>query len=248
MGVLPPDGFKDETAHQIATWITAELQSREVLAETVDRVGVLGFTLEGNLREETQNGPITIFTLDWRLLNRAGEVIERLDQQIGVDSVSWRNGDIETRELIALDIASQLALMIAPPTENAVEPEPQSQWASIAVSIQRPRNAPGDGAQALGRALANRLRIEGFKPATDTPDVTIGALIDVTPYDSAQDDIAIVWQVLTATGENIGEVRLDNRIPRGELDGTWGIVADAIVDAAVPGILDIIASSIRFPR
>lgn len=248
VGVLAPDGFDEETADQIAAWITAELQSREVLAEAVERAGVLGFTLEGNLRDESSNRSTTTLTLDWRLLNRSGEIIERMDQRIDIDSTAELTGRVEPGELIAIDIATQLSLMIAPPVENTIPQEPQSQWANIAVSIQRPQNAPGDGAQALGIALANRLSTEGFKPATGTPDIVISAIIGVVPYDATQDDITIVWQVLSAAGENIGEVRLDNRIPRGELDETWGLVADAIVDAAVPGILDIIASSVRFSR
>lgn len=248
IGVLAPDGFDDETADHIAMSTAEELQRREVLAEAVEKAGTLGFTLEGNLRSRTLNESVTTLTLDWRLLNRAGEVVERLDQEISVDSTAWLNGNTEPLEMIAIDIATRVSFMFAPPIESETAQEPQSPWANVAVSIQRPQNAPGDGAQALGLALANRLSAVGFKPATDTPDIVIGATIGVAPYDAAQDDIAIVWQILSATGENLGEVRLDNRIPRGELDDTWGIVADAIVDTALPGILDIIASSTGFPR
>jgi len=67
--------------------------------------------------------------------------------------------------------------------------------------------------------------------------------VSVIQYDAGQDDVAIVWQILNADGQNLGEVRLDNRIPRGELDGPWGMIAEAIVDGALPGLLEIIAKT-----
>jgi hypothetical protein len=63
-----------------------------------------------------------------------------------------------------------------------------------------------------------------------------------------QDDIAIIWQVLDQDRQSMGEVRLDNRIPRGELDGAWGMIAEAVVDGAMPGLLEIISETIKTKR
>lgn len=245
IAILPLDGIDDETAGYIAQWIAADLQSREIPAEALEKTGILGLTLEGNLRDEFQNGPNTNLIFDWRILDRSGEIVERLEQVAPVNSSAWLERGKEPREQVARDIASRLALMIAPQVEVRPPLEPVSRWADTSVSIQRPQNAPGDGAQALGRALASRLGNEGFRPAADRPDVVLGAIISVSQYDATQDEIAIVWQVLAPDGENLGEVRLDNRISRGSLDGAWGLVADAIVDAAFPGILEIISASRR---
>lgn len=244
IGVLPPAGLDADTADYIAEVISADLQGREVLAEAVDRAGMLSLTLEGNLRETVQNDQITTITLDWRLLNRSGEIVERIEQDLRVNSRDWADKNIIAADQIAADMSGRLAAMFAPATRGTTQTASISQWADIAVSIQRPKNAPGDGAQALGRALANRLGAEGFTPATDTADFVLGAVVSVNQYDAAQDDITVVWQVLTPNEENLGEVRLDNRIPRGSLDGSWDFVAEAIVEAAFPGILEIIASAL----
>ena len=78
----------------------------------------------------------------------------------------------------------------------------------------------------------------------DKPDYFIAGTVSVSRYDSVQDDIAVIWQVLSADGQGLGEVRLDNRIPTGELDGSWSMVAEAIIDAALPGIIEIIAATL----
>lgn len=248
VGILPPAGIDDDVAAYMASWIATDLQRREILAEAVGRAGTLGFTLEGNLRDETRNGLETVVYFDWRLLNRSGEIVRRLNQSTTVETTAWLNSEVSTHNQIASNIASELAMMIAPQVEGPARQEPVSQWANVAVTIQRPQNAPGDGAQALGVALANRLGAEGFKPATDNPDIVLGAVVEVIPFDSAQDDISVIWQVLAPSGEMLGEVRLDNRIPRGDLDGAWGPVAGAIVDAGLPGILDIIGSTLESLR
>lgn len=242
IGVLAPTGIKKDAATQIARKIATNLQNRDIPSELVEKVGTVGFTLEGNLREETSTVSNTSLIFDWRLLNRSGEINQRLGQTTVVNSEDWRDGDAQALGLIAKDISAQLISMFALPLDNQTLEQPVSRWEGITVSIQRPQNAPGDGAQALGRALANRLSSEGFKPAENRPDVVLGALVDVSPYDSTLEDVIVVWQVLTAEGDMLGDVRLDNRIPLGALDGAWGLAAEAIVEAALPGILEIIAS------
>lgn len=243
IGVLPPTGIEADASDDIAARIATDLQDREILSQTVDRVGTLGFTLEGNLRDKVSGNLTTTLTFDWRLLTRNGQISQRLEQTTEVDSAEWVSGFPEPRRRIADDISSQLVMMFAPPVETIAPAAPSSPWAGISISIQRPQNAPGDGAEALGIALANRLGAAGFKPADDRPDVVLGALVDLSPYDAVQQEVAIVWQVLNADGEILGDVRLDNRIPAGSLDGAWGLAAEAIVEAAWPGILEIISSS-----
>ena len=243
IGVVPPVGIDRDTAVYIAARIAEDLRQREIPAEAVDRTGILSFTLEGNLWDSSEDGSATVLTFNWRLLNRLGQIVERLDQDVYVETSPWANGSIIEQDHVADDIAIRLAVLLAPPIDAKTIEAPVAPWLGLTATIQKPDSAPGDGAQSLGNAMATRLAREGFKPATGTPDVIFAATVSVIQYDAGQDDVAIVWQILNADGQNLGEVRLDNRIPRGELDGPWGMIAEAIVDGALPGLLEIIAKT-----
>lgn len=243
IGVVPPVGIDSAAATYIAERIAEDLREREIPAEAVDRTGILSFTLEGNLWDSTEDGSATVLTFNWRLLNRLGQIVERLDQDVYVETTPWTSGSTIEQNHVADDIAIRLAVLLAPPIDTQPIETPASPWNGLTATIQKPVMAPGDGAQSLGNAMASRLAREGFEPATGIPDVIFAATVSVTQYDAAQDDVAIIWQILNAEGQNLGEVRLDNRIPRGELDGPWGMIADAIVDSALPGLLEIVAKT-----
>jgi hypothetical protein len=243
VGIAPPVGIDRIAASHIAEQIAEHLRQREIPAEAVDRIGILGFTLEGNLWESVENGPETILTFNWRLLNRLGEIVERLYQDVYVETAPWEEGLETELNHVADDIAIRLAVLLAPPLESQTIETPKAPWEGLTATIQKPGSAPGDGSEALGNAMASRLAREGFKPATGAPDVTFAATVNVSQFDAVSDDVAIIWQVLSPDGQSLGEVRLDNRIPRGELDGPWGMIAEAIVDGALPGLLEIIAKT-----
>ncbi|MEQ8509442.1 MAG: hypothetical protein RIB43_10590 [Rhodospirillaceae bacterium] len=244
IGILPPAGLDDLSGRYIANSIAETLRQQEIPAEALDRAGVLAFTVEGNLNDATIENGVAQVAFDWRLLNRLGEIIERLNQEIEINSLAWIDKDDVALDAIANNISAQLILLLAPPvatTPNLPETKP---WAGLTVTIQRPETAPGDGAQALGRALANRLLAEGFQPPEDEADFIISARISLSIFDAVQDDVSILWSILSPDGENLGDVRLDNRIPRGQLDGAWGQIAEAIVDSAFPGLLQIVVSQV----
>jgi hypothetical protein len=248
LGVLPPAGIDRTAAFYIAGRIANDLKQQEIPAEAVSRTGILSFTADGNLSGFSDDGFLTTLSFNWRLLNRLGQVVTRLNQTVQVESAAWIAGDGAAHDRVAHDMAARLALLLAPSTDVERTPEQKRPWAGLTATIQRPETAPGDGAQSLGNAMANRLVREGFKPADGTPDIVLAAIVSMTEHDMTQDDIAIIWQVLDQDRQSMGEVRLDNRIPRGELDGAWGMIAEAVVDGAMPGLLEIISETIKTKR
>jgi hypothetical protein len=247
LGVLPPAGIDRTIASNIADRIADNLRQQEIPAEAVSKTGVLGFTAEGNLSDSSDDGFLTTLSFDWRLLNRQGQIVTRLNQTVQVESAAWVEADSTAHNRVADDMSARLVLLLAPSIDVEPPPEQTTPWDGLTATIRRPDTAPGDGAQSLGNAMANRLAREGLKPTDGVPDVVLAATVNVTRYDLTQDDIAIIWQVLDSKEQSLGEVRLDNRIPRGELDGAWGMISEAIVDGAMPGLLEIIAETVQ-PR
>jgi hypothetical protein len=52
--------------------------------------------------------------------------------------------------------------------------------------------------------------------------------------------VAITWALLEPDGKQLGIVTQENAVPQGSLDGRWGEVANAVAEAAAPGILALI--------
>ena len=242
IGVIPVDGMEDALASDLSVRISGALGQRDIPAQSVDRRGRLGYSLEGTLRTTSVSNGLRSVSFDWQLLDRSGNAVERLEQTIQINDGDWVEGSDSALDLIAEDIAAQLAALVAPSLEIATPRA--SPWQGLTITVQPPREAPGDGVTALSRTLANRLAQQGFEPAPDKPDFFIAGTVSVSRYDAFQDDIAIIWQVLNTDGDDMGEVRLDNRVPRGELDGPWGMIAEAVIDSALPGILNIIATAL----
>ncbi len=242
VGVIPVFGVTNAQSRELSLRIADALQEQEIPAVAVDGIGRMGFSLETTLTDIRLSRGMVELVYDWRVLGRNRNDVRHAGSDVFyIDETLWQNGSQDGFDQFAVAVGDRVAQTIAPPLSLPVTEE--SPWAGISVQILPPQNAPGDGEIALPQILAGRLARAGFEPPSGMPDFTVAGIVSVTRYDSVQDDIAIIWQVTDATGADMGEVRLDNRIPTGELDGAWGFVAEAIVDASFPGILEIIAAS-----
>jgi hypothetical protein len=102
--------------------------------------------------------------------------------------------------------------------------------------------APGDGEQALERALSNRLLEEGFAisstPAVDAYEIQ--GMVRLAPAAGGKESVRIDWTIFGPEGTRLGNVTQVNEIRRGSLDRHWGSAADAAADAAAHDILKLL--------
>ena len=242
IGVVPVFGIDNDKAVALSQLIAEELQQKEFPAQAVDGVGRIRFSLETTLVESNAAPGSVELTYEWRVVGRTRDTVQNSGAgEVILEAVDWRDDNQSGLAQFSAAVAEHVAQAIAPPAALANRKE--SPWQGLTILIQPPRVAPGDGATALSRILANRLARLGFEPAAEQADFTVAGTVSLSSYDSVQDDIAIIWQVFSPAGEDLGEVRLDNRIPKGDLDGSWGLVAEAIIDTALPGLLEIMAVS-----
>lgn len=102
--------------------------------------------------------------------------------------------------------------------------------------------APGDGEQALERALSNRLLDSGFA-ITGTPTANayeIQGTVRLSPAEHGRENVRIDWTVFSPEGTRLGNVTQVKEIRKGSLDRTWGPAADAAADAAAQDILKLL--------
>ena len=246
-GVLALPTDKPQAGQDLAEDIVAQLREYDIPSESVDRLGLLGYSLEGSFSEERPSDQGAEALIEWSLKNRSGESIQTFSQSIPMKVLDGERLSDESRKQVGQNLASRIAdslgfnLSDIPPTSDA--PPVKLIGDGLSVIIRPPFAAPGDGAESLAQTLANRLAQQGFSPAKDTWDLEIIGMVHVSNYDTAQDDIVITWRVVNTTGEDLGEVKLENRIRRGELDRRWGLIAEAVIDSAFPGLMGIISST-----
>jgi hypothetical protein len=102
--------------------------------------------------------------------------------------------------------------------------------------------APGDGEQALERALSNRLLDEGFAiksmPAADAYEIQ--GTVRLAPAVRGKENVRIDWTIFGPEGTRLGNVTQVKEIRQGSLDGRWGAAAIAAADAAAQDILKLL--------
>ncbi len=135
----------------------------------------------------------------------------------------------------------KLWLLAAGPAQAAEETRASEPAATLAAFIDV-AGAPGDGEQALERALSNRLLNEGFT-VTGTPEANayeIQGMVRLTPAAPGKENIRIDWTVFGPEGMRLGNITQVKVIRKGSLDRHWGAAANAAADAAAQDILKLL--------
>jgi hypothetical protein len=102
--------------------------------------------------------------------------------------------------------------------------------------------APGDGEQALERALSDRLLDQGFAiktmPAADAYEIQ--GTVRLAPAARGKENVRIDWTIFGPEGTRLGNVTQVKEIRKGSLDRHWGSAADAAAGAAAHDILKLL--------
>jgi len=80
------------------------------------------------------------------------------------------------------------------------------------------------------------------------PDLIVEGEVSVTPVKPDQQHVKIVWRVRRADGAEIGNVGMENDVPKGLIDGPWGDIAYSIAIAAGDGLLQLVARGAPAPK
>ena len=130
-----------------------------------------------------------------------------------------------------------MSLLLSTQAFAAEAPQPQERLAYVTVA-----GAPGDGEQALTKALYDALAPRGVKPAsfTDTSVYEIEVLVRVEPESKTMQKVTINWIVFDVEGNTLGHVSQKKSVRKGSLDKRWGPAAKAAAGAAAGEIMDLI--------
>jgi len=236
--LVSPIAGLDPDARQNLAHATAEaLQANDILAsDTVGNRGSLNL-----LGTASANGRGV--KVDWRLIDPSGKTVGTATSGAGVSLDSLNRGDAAALKALATDSATAIARLLG---DDPSAPAPSGPGSSLnyrQVTVVPVTGAPGDGKQALTAAMTSalkRARLTVMPGEHRGETLSVVGTVSIDRPQNGQQHVAITWALLQPDGKQLGVVKQENAVPQGSLDGRWGEVANAVAQAAAPGILALI--------
>lgn len=186
-----------------------------------------------------------------RLEPRGGDAVWSWDEREPdgrLQTGETRSLGISPARLVANDAtamkqaAATMAEAIAQKLNAAVIEAVQTDAKPVMLAVKECEGAPGDGNRALRQAMREILILGGRHPLPDTmgADYVIGCRVNVWQDTPDSERVTIEWVLLGASGSQLGDVKQANRIPRGQLAGTWGNTAHIIAQGGWQGLSEIL--------
>jgi hypothetical protein len=235
--VAPVDGLPAPLAGQLAEALAGSLRESDVPASTATR-NRGSYTLRSAAEEQPAADGRGTVVLKWQLLGPDGKLAGHQEQSVATDLPAWRAGDAAVLDALANSAAPSIAMLLQEDGATGVATGQRLVVPPIA-------GAPGDGAKTLADAMRNSLRHAGIEVAegpvaTEGNPLTLVGSVALGPIAAKQQDVTILWTLRNPDGKQIGEVKQQNRIPAGTLDGAWGDIAYVVASSATPGITAIL--------
>ncbi len=220
-------GLPGSLGADLAELIAFDLRERGVPAFT-DFANKSSWWLYGDYRADPPR-------IDWTLIDPAGS---------GATNITTP-APRGTMHAGSIDAIARAAV---PDLEKAVriDPGPQQEPVTLAVLFEGVAGAPGDGNEALERAMRAELVRMGLRLA-DAPGagvLRLGGRVSVAEAGSEQ-RVAIAWRLADPNGTEIGTIAQDNAIPRGRLDRQWGDIAWVAAQGGAVGLEDLLRAAAR---
>jgi hypothetical protein len=251
IAILPIEGLSEPFAGEMAAAVGRALEAGDIPAQAMAVNTGLGFNLRGKVVERGDNAGTTTLRLSWSLASRKGVETGVYAQQATMLTQDLENSNVGLAERLGRDAAAVVTAMIEggdaltsglTQTQGPVKaPKPDFPR----VSIKPTEGAPGDGRTSLQMATLQSLVVNGVKRDDVTPEVILVSAVSLKAAQNNQEFVEISWRALTPTGEEIGEAKLTNTIPRGLLSAAWGPTAFAIAEAGLPQLLELLTLAPR---
>ena len=238
VAIAPVEGLPRATAEKLGPAMADALQKREIAAS--DKTASIGsYELVGRIQEMAPSRGKAALVVLWELRDPSGRRIgERAERQEAA-AVEWEAGNEETVARLAAASAAQLAGLLQEEPSAEAEIGGRTRLAIGGIA-----GAPGDGNEALARAVTELLKKQDLAVTTDPrakADLVLDADVAVAKPKAGKQNVKIVWHVRRKDGGEIGTVGQENDVPAGLLDGPWGDVAYMVAVSAQDGIMTLVA-------
>jgi hypothetical protein len=208
------------------------------------------FKLQG-VCSASGGGQSTSVACVWDALTSAGTRAHRIVTEETVGGASpgdpWSVVGDDTISGIAVSVADKIAAwlpgassggssLFALPSLPSLGSGPAATVALAGVS-----GAPGDGNEALARAMSTALRGQNIPVTGANPRAhRLAATVALADAGGGEQGITIEWTLTDPQGISLGTITQRNRVPAGSLNGPWGATAETSAAAAARGVIELL--------
>jgi len=238
VGILvgPVTGVPPESGALLAEEMAEALRAQDIPANT-KVANRKSYRLRATAESEEEAGPRTGVTVSWELYAADGHLIDRETASREGADAQWRDGD----KAMADTLVRNAAVALGSRVEGDVPVEVSA--ADPILAVRGVSGAPGDGERSLTRNIGDALRHAGIaikdKPQTKE-NFLLDAKIEVAAPTNGKQNVKITWLLMRADGGPVGQVKQENAVPAGTLNGPWGDVAYAVAINAASGIVALV--------
>lgn len=236
--IAPIEGAPRATAQKLGPAMASALQAKEIAAS--DRTASLGsYELLGRIQEMPPSHGKAALIASWELRDASGQQLGERAERLEAAAVDWEEGKDEVVAQLAAASAEQLVALFLDAAPNEAEIGGRTR-----LFVGSVEGAPGDGGEALARAITELLKKQDLAIITDPhadADLTLGAEVAVAGPKAGKQHVMIVWHLRRKDGGEIGTVGQENDVPAGLLDGAWGDVAYMVAVSAQDGIMQLVS-------
>jgi hypothetical protein len=236
--IAPVEGKPRATAEKLGPAMATALQEREIAASS-KTASIGSYELIGRIQGMAPANGKTALVALWELRDASGQRLGERAERIEASAGDWEDGNDDAIARLAQASAAQLAAIIQDDAPTEAETAGR-----IRLFIGPAAGAPGDGDQALSRAITELLKKQDLAIVTDPhaeADLLLDAEVAVAKPKGGKQNVKIVWHLRSKKGAEIGTVGQENDVPTGLLDGSWGDVAYMVAVSAQSGIIELLA-------
>ena len=235
--VLPLEGDAPGETGAAAGQLAEALRALGIAAETEATSG--DRLLQGEAEVSADDEGHDAVAIAWQVTDPGGSVIGAFNQVSQLPAGLWGEGQPAAVGSVMARAAQQAAALL----RNRRPPTAAGRTARPRLVLLPMESLPGDGAVSLAQALERELSALDYEvgDAVDGDDLLILADLTVEPDSTGTELVSFTWWVVRAEdGADLGKVEQARQLPRGALEGRWGVLAEGIAAGAAEGIIAVI--------
>lgn len=235
----------------VATAVADRLAEVEIPAEVVSGKTDLGFVLLGRVTALEEQGRTVRAHLFWDLRHAAGMRERVFEYDVSMDRIMWTGATEAALERLSRPVAEALTAHFfgsegVGPDASVLLPQRPADHVldGLAVRVALAEGPPVPMA-SLQLAMRETLARAGVRIVADPrrAEVAVVPQLDRVAENDSADRVTVTFRVERRDGVSVGQVALSNIVPRAELDAHWQGVAFLIAEAALPGVMEVLAES-----
>jgi len=239
--ILPMEGTPRPLGKILARSLADSLAVRNI-PSTSNPVSNPSYKVRGQVITDFRSAEKgTLGSIYWTFMDQKDQMIHESSQVIKATRVQWDYGDQKMVTHLVEAAADQFVTYLQDASENGAV-DAANHDDIIVFSITKITGAPGDGQNALKKAMSLTLRQAGarVKSKADGKTYLLSSEIDILDPFEGKQRIKIAWIIQDADGNELGRAHQNNQVPEGSLNGKWGRMAYDISKAAMYGIGEVV--------